>query len=101
MLRRPIAALAAAAIVVAVPATRASAQQDTARKDGKPLTVKQVAKNVHDESKRVYKRSEKAVRKGAHDTAKQAKREERHIARTVSPEEKRKQEAEKARSHNP
>lgn len=101
VIRRSLPHLAAALVVaLALPAARAAAQ-DPARKDDKPNTVKQIAKNVQDESKRVYKRSEKTVRKGAKDTGKQAKREQRQIERTFSREAREKQAAEKDSTRQP
>jgi hypothetical protein len=53
------------------------------------------ARTCRAESKRVYKRSEKAVRKAGKDTKKQTQRTGKHVARTVSPAERERQEAEK------
>lgn len=83
--------LAAAAAAFALPAARAGAQDTTGHK---PVTVKQVAKNVGHESTRVYKRSEKAVRKAGNDTEAQARRTGRHLKRTVSRRERERQAAE-------
>jgi hypothetical protein len=84
----------ATAVALALPAARLAAQ-DPHDKSDKPVTVKQVAKNVGNESKRVYRRSEKAVSKGAKDTEKQTKRTGKQVARTVSPKERERQDAEK------
>ncbi len=86
--------LLAAAAAFALPAVTPSA----AAAQDKPVTVKQVAKNVGNETKRVSKRSAKTVKKGYKDTEAQTRRTGRHLARTVSPEERRRQEAEKQRT---
>ena len=83
--------LLAAAAAFALPAARAGAQDTTKHK---PATVKQVAKNVGNESKRVYKRSEKTVRKAGNDTEAQAHRTGRSLKRTVSRRERERQAAE-------
>lgn len=101
-LPRHLGATLAAAAALALSAGRVAAQQaqqpDTANH---PRTVKQAATNVANETKRVYKRSEKAVRKGAKDTEKQTKRTGKHLARTVSPEERARQDSAKAANRKP
>lgn len=86
--------LLAAAAAFALPAARAGAQDTTGHK---PVTAKQVATNVGKESKRVYKRSEKAVRKAGRDTEAQARRTGRHLKRTVSRRERERQAADSGR----
>lgn len=50
----------------------------------KPLTVKQVAKNVQAEARRVGNRTEDVVRKAGNQTEKQAQRTGKSVARVVS-----------------
>ena len=78
----------AAAAAFALPAA-----SSTAAAQDKPVTVKQVAKNVGNETKRVSKRSAKAVKKGYKDTEKQTRRTGRHLRRSVSAEERERQAA--------
>jgi hypothetical protein len=96
---RPLALAAALALPAARVAAQEPARRDTAFQ---PRTVGEAASNTANESKRVYKRGEKATRKAAKDTQKQLKRTGRHLARTVSPAERERQEAEKrAQRRNP
>lgn len=100
---RQFAHTLALAAAVALPGARLAAQ-DPAPKDTAyhPRNTKEAASNTANESKRVYKRSEKTVRKAGQDIAKQTKRTGRHLARTVSPKERERQEAEKkAKAQNP
>ena len=75
MLRTLRVLAAATAVAVVVPA---GAQEK------KPLTVKQVAKNVQAEAHRVGNRAEDAVRKAGNQTEKQAQRTGKSVARVVS-----------------
>jgi hypothetical protein len=52
--------------------------------ENKPLTVKQVAKNVQAEARRVGNRTEDVVRKAGNQTEKQAQRTGKSVARVVS-----------------
>lgn len=86
----------ALAAAVALPAARTGAQQPATKDTAyHPRNVGEAASNTANESKRVYKRSEKAVRKAGNDTEKQVKRTGKHIARTFSKKERERQEAEK------
>ena len=94
--RRLTHALAVAALLAA-PGARLAAQPPAERPDTafEPRNVREAASNVANETKRVYKRSEPALRKAWKDTQKQARRTGRHLARTLSPEERERQEAAK------
>ena len=86
---RRLAAIAAGLLVLAAPlAARAGAplspppraqQQDSTKH--KPLTPKQVRKNVAAETKRVAKRTDKTVTKAAGDTKRQAHRTKKQVHR--------------------
>jgi hypothetical protein len=102
-IRRLVRPLALAA-ALALPAARLAAQDHAQHPDTafRPRNAKEAASNTANESKRVYKRGEKTVRKAGKDTQKQLKRTGRHLARTVSPAERERQEAEKrAKAGNP
>ncbi len=91
MLHRLTVLAAAAAFALPAVTPTAAAAQD------KPVTVKQVAKNVGNETKRVSRRTAKTVKKGYKDTEKQTRRTGRHLHRSVSAEERERQAAEKPR----
>lgn len=86
---RRVASIAAGLLVLAAPlAARASApaplppegqQQDSTHH--KPLTPRQVGKNVAAETKRVAKRTDKALTKAAGDTKRQAHRTKKQVHR--------------------
>lgn len=73
--------LAAAALAIAVPA--AGHAQD------KPITPKQVAKNIRSETHRVTNRTQDAVRKAGNQTEAQAHRTGKSVERVVSRDERR------------
>jgi len=77
---RPFAALAAA-VAIAVPA--AAHAQD------KPITPKQVAKNIRSETHRAANRTQDAVRKAGNQTEAQAHRTGKSVERAVSRDERR------------
>ena len=86
-----VAAAAVLALPAAVPAQQQPAAPDSATH---PRTVHQAATNVGNETKRVAKRSAKAVKKGYKDTEAQARRTGRHLHRSVSKKERERQAAE-------
>ena len=70
--------------LLAAPVAARAQQADTAKRDDKPVTPAQVAKNTEAESKRVANRTGKAVRKAGKQTEKQAKRTARAVKKTYS-----------------